>query len=80
MRISTHAFQDWCFHTLHCNILVLYRFSFFSLYSVDLDSLGPLLGQIIVALSPLVEGYVDSVAEIFEFLIVEHRCVHVYCT
>lgn len=55
-------------------------FPIFSLYSVDLDSLGPLLGQIIVALSPLVEGYADNVAEIFEFLIVEHRCVHVYCT
>jgi len=53
--------------------------------SVDLDSLGPLLGQIIVALSPLVEGYADSVAEIFEFLIVEHRTVlakyfhEIYC-
>ena len=44
-------------------------------YSVDLDSLGPLLGQIVVALSPLVEEYADSVAEIFEFLIVEHRLV-----
>ena len=43
--------------------------------SVDLDSLGPLLGQIVVALSPLVEEYADSVAEIFEFLIVEHRLV-----
>ena len=46
---------------------------------MDLDSLGPLLGQIVVALSPLVEEHAGSVAEIFDFLIVEHRLGVIVC-
>ena len=41
--------------------------------SVELDSLGPLLGQIIVALSPFIPKHPKIVAEIFTFLIVENK-------
>ena len=42
---------------------------------MNVDSLGPLLGQIVVALSAFVDIHPEKVAEIFEFLIVDNR----YC-
>ena len=43
------------------------------LSSVELESLGPLLGQIVVALSPLVDAYPQQITSIFEFLMIENR-------
>lgn len=42
-------------------------------HSVELDSLGPLLGQVVVALSPLVDAYPQQITSIFQFLIIENR-------
>ena len=55
-------------------------------YSVELESLGPLLGQVVVALSPLVETFPQQIAAIFQFLIIDSRyrsitgctCVRMY--
>ena len=44
-----------------------------STLSVELSSLGPLLGQIVVALSPLVDKHSADISCIFEYLIVENR-------
>ena len=44
-----------------------------NLCSVDLESLGPLLGQIVVALYPVIDEQPHKVAEIFRFLIVQNR-------
>ena len=44
--------------------------------SVELESLGPLLGQIVVALYPVIDERPHQVGEIFNFLIVENRSVH----
>lgn len=41
--------------------------------SVELDSLGPLLGQIVVALSPVIPNHPKTVAEVFDFLIIENK-------
>ena len=41
--------------------------------SVETESLGPLLGQIVVALSPFVEKYPAKVSSIFEFFIIKNR-------
>lgn len=41
--------------------------------SVELDCLGPLLGQIVVALSPVIPHHPQTVADIFNFLIVENK-------
>ena len=55
-------------------------------YSVEVESLGPLLGQVVVALSPLVNAYPQQVASIFTFLIAENRydvtwlCTSVDCS
>jgi hypothetical protein len=43
--------------------------------SVGADSLGPLLGQVIVALCPFVDIYPEHVSSIFEFLINKNRDV-----
>ena len=43
--------------------------------SVELESLGPLLGQIVVALYPVIDVWPYQVGEIFNFLIVENRSV-----
>lgn len=43
------------------------------IHSVELSSLGPLLGQIVVALSPLVDKHSADISCIFEYLIVENR-------
>lgn len=43
------------------------------LFSVELESLGPLLGQIIVALSPIISKHPQTVADIFKFLIIENK-------
>ena len=40
---------------------------------MDLESLGPLLGQIVVALRPLVDAYPKEVSSIFEFLIFKNK-------
>ncbi|XP_064394848.1 serine/threonine-protein kinase ATR-like [Halichondria panicea] len=45
------------------------------IHCVELNSLGPLLGQIVVALSPFVKQYPQAVSTIFNFLIVENRTV-----
>lgn len=45
------------------------------IFSVELESLGPLLGQITVALSSLVDDYSQQVSSIFEFLIVTNKYV-----
>ena len=76
--------QSWhCLHgnslfigSDHNNIIVacLHDAIFISVWSsVDLESLGPLLGQIVVALYPVVDEQPEKVAEIFKFLIVENR-------
>ena len=44
-------------------------------YSVELESLGPLLGQVVVALSPLVDMFPQQIAGIFKFLIIESRYI-----
>jgi serine/threonine-protein kinase ATR len=41
--------------------------------SVETESLGPLLGQIVVALCPFVEKYAEQVSAMFEFFIIENR-------
>ena len=41
--------------------------------SVETESLGPLLGQIVVALCPFVEKYTEQVSAMFEFFIIENR-------
>ena len=46
---------------------------FVCLYSVETESLGPLLGQIVVALCPFVEKYPEQVGSIFEFFIIRNR-------
>lgn len=60
--------------------VVIVFFSYFSLLllivSVELESLGPLLGQIVVALSPFVGVYHQQIASIFEFLIIKSRYVY----
>lgn len=46
-----------------------YRF----VQNIELESLGPLLGQIVATLLPLLESVPDLVAVIFNFLIVDNR-------
>ena len=41
--------------------------------SVEMESLGPLLGQIIVALSPIIPKHPQTVADIFKFLIIANK-------
>lgn len=55
--------------------LMLYYFYFIS---VELESLGPLLGQIVVALYPVINERPHQVEEIFNYLIVENRLLHTY--
>ena len=45
----------------------------FLIFSVEVECLGPLLGQIIVALSPVVPKHPQVVAEIFKFLIIDNK-------
>ena len=47
--------------------------SFVSPHSVELEALGPILGQVVVALSPFVEMHPKVVSEIFNFLIIDSR-------
>lgn len=49
--------------------------------SVELESLGPLLGQVVVALSPLVNMFPEQIAGIFQFFIIENRyiCTYIEC-
>ena len=64
-------------HSLVCVILIAEVFMihvpYYSLCSVDLESLGPLLGQIVVALYPVIDEQPHKVADIFHFLIVQNR-------
>lgn len=55
--------------TVHCSVCILH----IHFCSVDLESLGPLLGQIVVALYPVIDEQPQKVAEIFKFLIVDNR-------
>ena len=41
--------------------------------NVDLKTLGPLLGQILVTLFPFLDRFGDKVAAIFKFLIIENK-------
>ena len=41
--------------------------------NVDLKTLGPLLGQILVTLFPFLDKFGDKVAAIFKFLIIENK-------
>ena len=41
--------------------------------SVDLESLGPLFGQIVVTLSPFADRHSATVAKIFDFLIIQNK-------
>ena len=41
--------------------------------NVDLKTLGPLLGQILVTLFPFLDEFADKVAAVFKFLIIENR-------
>ena len=50
-------------------------FTVITTFSVEMESLGPLLGQIVVALSPFVGVYHQQVSSIFELLILKNRCV-----
>ena len=47
--------------------------------SVELDCLGPLLSEIVVALTPFIDNFPEIVSEILQYLIVENRCVRKYC-
>lgn len=42
-------------------------------HNVDLKTLGPLLGQILVTLFPLLDRFRDKVAAIFKYLVVENK-------
>lgn len=42
-------------------------------HNVDLKTLGPLLGQILVTLFPLLEKFGDKVAAIFKYLIIDNK-------
>ena len=42
-------------------------------HNVDLKTLGPLLGQIVVTLFPLLDKFSDKVASIFKYLIIENK-------
>eukprot|EP00795_Rhopilema_esculentum_P004649 gene4649-20929_t len=44
-------------------------------HNVDLKTLGPLLGQIVVTLFPLLDKFSDKVASIFKYLIIENKGV-----
>ena len=48
--------------------------------SVEVESLGPLLGQIVVALSPFISKHTQAVADIFKFLIIESKYVTLIST
>ena len=43
------------------------------LTSVELASLGPLLSQIVVALTPLINKFPEIISGILQYLIVEHK-------
>ncbi len=43
--------------------------------SVDLESLGPLFGQIVVTLSPFADHHSATVSKIFDFLIIQNKWV-----
>ena len=42
-------------------------------HNVDLKTLGPLLGQILVTLFPLLDKFPEKVAAIFKFLIIDNK-------
>ncbi len=65
--------QAWnCFiNWYEINFELLYKV--FLIFSVEVECLGPLLGQIIVALSPVVPKHPQVVAEIFKFLIIDNK-------
>ena len=46
--------------------------------SVELDYLGPLLSEIVVALTSFIKKFPETVSEILKYLIIEHRYVHVH--
>ena len=60
-------------HSLVMIVLLQSQHLHINLCSVDLESLGPLLGQIVVALYPVIDEQPHKVAEIFHFLIVQNR-------
>ena len=52
----------------------MYDKIFFNGYcSMEVESLGLLLGQTVVSLSPLIPDHPQAVAEIFKFLIIDNK-------
>ena len=70
--------QGWnCF--IRKLVRLTYCFAFtcliYFLCSLSMESLGPLLSQLIVTLSPFIDIWTEIVADIFHYLIVENRSV-----
>ena len=61
---------EWVTGLVNCPGIHLFVLLF---HSVEVDSLGPLLGQIVVALSPLIPDHPQAVADIFRFLIIKNK-------